>query len=141
MNGDISHIGRIKTVGPEFTTVEIISESACSACHAAGLCTAAEAVKKDVTVPTDLRAGFTPGETVSVNLRKSMGTKAVVLAYVVPLFILLILVVSLSFTNIHELVVGTIALVGIGLWYLVIYMLRGRLSSEYLFYIDRNKNN
>lgn len=140
MNGDISHTGRIKEVGPEITTVEIISQSACASCHAAGLCTAAEAVKKEISVTTDPSAGYAPGEEVSVMLRKSMGMKAVVLAYVVPLFILLILVVSLSFANVHELVVGTIGLAGIGLWYFVMYMLRGKLASEYVFYIERNNN-
>jgi len=140
MNGDISHTGRIKTVGPEVTTVEIISQSACASCHAAGLCTAAEAVKKEISVPTDPNTSYAPGEVVSVLLRKSMGMKAVVLSYVVPLFILLILVVSLSFTKIHELVIGLIGLAGIGLWYIVIYMLRGRLASEYVFYIERIKN-
>jgi len=140
MNGDISHTGRIKEVGPEITTVEIISQSACASCHAAGLCTAAEAVKKEISVPTDPGAGYAPGEVVSVMLRKSMGMKAVVLSYVVPLFILLILVVSLSFTNVHELVVGGIGLAGIGLWYLVMYMLRGKFASEYVFCIERNNN-
>ena len=34
----VSHRGRVVQVTPEFTTVEIISSSACSACHASGLC-------------------------------------------------------------------------------------------------------
>ena len=35
MNSDkIAHEGRIVAIDPQLTTVEIISESACSACHA-----------------------------------------------------------------------------------------------------------
>ena len=93
--------GKVLSVGPKVTTVEIVSKSACASCHAAGLCTAFESVQKQVEVPTDPAAGFTPGEEVEVTLRGSLGTKAVLLAYVVPLFILLILVVSLSFTDMH----------------------------------------
>lgn len=134
---EISHVGRILTVGPAVTTVEIISRSACASCQAAGLCTASEAAAKEITVRTDPSAAYEPGEEVQVVLRGGLGTKAVLLAYGVPLFILLILVVSLSFTKVHELAAGAAGLGGIAVWYLILYGFRDRLDREYEFYIRR----
>ena len=137
MSQEISHTGKVLSVGPKVTTVEIVSKSACASCHAAGLCTAFESVQKQVEVPTDPAAGFTPGEEVEVTLRGSLGTKAVMLAYVVPLFILLILVVSLSFTDMHELAVAAAGLGGMAVWYGILWFFRGSLEREYRFYARR----
>ena len=130
---EISHTGRILSVGPEITTVEILSKSACASCQAAGLCTAFEAARKEVSVRSDPAVGYQ----VEVTLRQDMGTKAVVLAYVVPLFILLILVVYLSYTSMSELAAGAIGLGGVALWYAVLWCFRGSLNREYNFYIRR----
>lgn len=134
---EISHIGRIVSAGTDTVTVEIVSRSACASCHAAGLCTASEAATKEITVRTRLSDDYRTGEEVWVFLRAGMGTKAVLLAYVVPLFILLILVVSLSFTDVHELAAGAAGLGGIAVWYLILYCFRDRLDREYEFYIRR----
>jgi len=133
---EISHKGIVRETGSGKALVEILSQSACSSCHAAGLCSASEAVKKMVEVTT-----FTPcqvGQEVEVVLKRSMGMKAVLLAYVVPLFILLILVVSLSYTNVHELVAGAVGIAGVALWYLVLLLFKNKLRGEYVFYIKEN---
>ena len=43
---------------------------------------------------------------VDVVLKKSMGMKAVWISYVIPLFILMILILSLSSVTVHEVYVG-----------------------------------
>jgi len=134
---EISHKGVIREIGPADTIVEIVSASACGACHAAGLCTMAEAVKKDVVVPTDASEHYRVGEEVEVVLRKSMGMKAVWISYVIPLAILLVLVVSLSYTSLHELVIAAIGLGGMAIYYFIVWLFRDRLSSEYVFTIRR----
>jgi sigma-E factor negative regulatory protein RseC len=137
MSKEISHTGKVISVGPQVTTVEIVSKSACASCHAASLCTAFESVRKEVEVPTDPSAGFAVGDEVEVQLRGSLGPKAAVLAYVIPLFILLILVVSLSFTGMHELAVAAVGLGGMALWYGILWLCRGSLEREYRFYARR----
>lgn len=131
----ISHSAVVKEIGEKETTVEIVSESACKSCAAAGLCTAAEAVRKLIKVPTDPNGGFLVGETVDVLVRQSLGMKAVVICYVVPLLILLLLVVSLSYTSMGEVAVGLAGIGATALYYLVVYLLRGRIAKDYVFTI------
>ena len=52
------------SVTPEVTTVEIISESACGACHAKGFCSLGESKVKRIEVPTSGWSDFRPGDEV-----------------------------------------------------------------------------
>ena len=132
---EISHSAVVKEIGEKETTVEIVSESACKSCAAAGLCTAAEAVRKEIRVPTDPQGGFSVGETVDVVVSESLGMKAVVISYAVPLLILILLVVSLSYTSLGEVAVGLIGIGAVAVYYLAVYLMRGRFSREYVFSI------
>ena len=64
---EIAHTGRVLEVGPDFTTVEIIASSACSSCHAKGLCGMSEEEQKIIMVPTNGFAGHKPGDEVSAE--------------------------------------------------------------------------
>ena len=45
-SSEISHRGKVVSITPEITRVEIVSESACGACHAKGLCSLGDAKVK-----------------------------------------------------------------------------------------------
>jgi sigma-E factor negative regulatory protein RseC len=134
-NSEISHRGRIVSITPEVTTVEIVSESACAACHAKGLCSLGDSTVKQVELPTRGWDNYSVGQEVSVVLRASMGHKAVWLAYVIPLVVMVAsLLLTLSAGG-SELLAGLVAIGAIALYYGVIWLLRGRLRNEYIFNI------
>lgn len=132
---EIRHEGKIIEITPEFTSVEIISSSACSQCHAKGLCGFSEEESKVVMVPTSPYAERKVGDTVVLALKQTMGLKAVWISYVIPLIILMILVLSLSSVIGNEIFTGLAAIGGVALYYLVIWLLRDRLKNEFVFYI------
>ena len=132
---EVSHKGIVKSVTPELTTVEILSLSACAECHAKGMCGIADSEIKEISVPTDPYSDHKPGDEVEVMLKKSMGLKAVWISYVIPLFILMILILSLSSVTVHEVYTGLGAIAGVVLYYIVIYIFRDRLSKDFVFYI------
>ncbi len=132
---EISHTGKVVEMTPEFTTVEIISSSACSACHAKGMCGMSEEKVKAISVPTDPYATWNVGDEVKVMLRQSMGLKAVWVSYVIPLIILMILILTLSAVGVNEVCAGLAAVGGVALYYLVIYLIRNKLADEFVFYI------
>lgn len=136
-NNQISHPGRIAEITPDFTTVEIISESACSSCHAASLCGLSEYEKKAVQVPTRGWDNYEVGQEVSVVLKASMGHKAVWLAYVLPLVLLVAVLMALLHIGAGELLSALSAFVAAAIYYFVIYLLRDRLRNEYAFEIEK----
>ena len=134
-NSDIAHRGRIVSITPEVTTVEIVSESACSSCHAKGLCSLGDATVKQVELPTRGWDNYREGDEVQVVLRASMGHKAVWLAYVVPLLVMVAALLGTLAAGGSELLAGGIAIGAIALYYTLIWLLRGRLRNEYIFNI------
>ena len=132
---EIVHEGRIVEITPEFTSVEIISSSACSQCHAKGLCGFSEEESKLVMLPTDPYTERKVGDMVVLALKQTMGLKAVWISYVIPLIILMILILTLSAVNVNEVWTGVAAVGGVALYYFVIWLMRDRLKNEFVFYI------
>ena len=132
---EICHRGRIISITPDLTTVEILSTSACAECHAKGMCGMSESKIKRIAVPTDPYSDRAVGDEVDVALKKTMGLKAVWISYVIPLFILMILILSLSSVTVHEVYAGLGAIAGVALYYLLIYVFRDRLAKDFVFYI------
>ena len=132
---EITHSGRITSISPSGISVEFISESACSACHAKGLCPVGEGVRKTSEVP--FVPGFETGEEVLVCLRSSMGHKAVWLAYMIPLALLVAVLLVLLGAGVSEPVSALCAIALVGVYYLVIRLFSDKLKKEYSFYIKK----
>ena len=132
---EIKHSGKILEITPDFTTVQIVVSSACSSCHAKGLCGMSEDEEKVIMVPTDPYSEHKVGDEVQVLTKMTMGLKAVWISYVIPLAILMILILSLSSVIGNELVLGLVSIAGVALYYFGIWLFRDRLSDEFVFYI------
>lgn len=135
---EIAHPGRIVEIDKDFTTVEITVSSACSSCHAKGLCGMSEQEDKIIMVPTDPYTERKVGDEVTVKTKMTMGLKAVWISYVVPLAVLLILILSLSTIFESEYLTGLVSIAGVALYFFGIWLFRDRLSNEFVFYIDNN---
>jgi len=131
----VSHKGRIVSVETGRVSVEIISESACASCHAAGLCGVSESKKKIVDVPVRETGKYVIGQEVEVCLAKKAGLKAVLFSYALPALILLILILSLPRIGFGELATGVSSILGVAGYYLVLFLCRDRLAEGYEFYI------
>lgn len=136
-SNEISHKGRIVKIDPDYTTVEIIAEDACSACHAKAMCGLGNSKTKAVQVPTRGWDNYAEGDDVSVVLKASMGHKAVWIAYIVPLVILMAVLLCMDAAGVGELTSGLAAIAAVGVYYVVIWLLRGKLRNEYTFNIKR----
>ena len=139
MRNEIKHTAKVIEMTPEFTTVEILVSSACSECHAKGLCGMSEVQEKVVSLPTDPYATYNVGDQVQLCTRMSMGLKAAWISYVVPLAVLMILMLSLSAlfesSPNKSLIAGLGSLGGVAVYYFVIWLMREKLNNEFIFYI------
>lgn len=136
MKEEVKHTGKVVSMTPGLTTVQIVSQSACSSCHAASLCGLSEYTEKAIQVPADPYAKYGVGDEVEVVLKASMGMKAVWIAYFLPLVVLLAVALGLIGLGVSELVSGLCGIAAVGLYYLGVWLLRDRLRSEYVFTIQ-----
>ena len=131
----ISHKGKVVSIDQGKISVEIVSESACAACHAAGLCGMSESRKKIVEVPSVRGKDYSVGQEVEVCLAPKTGLRAVLFSYVIPVMILLILILSLPLIGLGELAGGLVAIGGVAIYYLILYLCKGKLAEGYEFFI------
>ena len=136
MKEQVMHTGKVVSMTPQTTTVQIVSQSACSECHAAGICGLSEYTEKAIEVPTSPSATYGVGDEVQVVLKASMGFKAVWIAYFLPLVVLLAVALGLIALGVPELVSGLAGLGAVALYYLIVWLRRDRLRNEYVFTIQ-----
>ena len=131
----ITHKGRIVAIDPDITTIEIIAESACASCHAKGLCGLGEEKVKQIQVRTSAWTPRQVGDEVEVVLKKSMGYKAVFIAYGLPLVVLFAALMLLGALGVGELWAGLGALGAVAVCYFVLFLFRNKISRDYSFFL------
>ena len=132
----VKHCGEVVRIDGHSVFVRMTVNSACSACHAKGVCGASEQTDKIVEVGTAAATDFQVGDSVEVALmQRDMGSTSVVLAYVVPFLVLAAVLVGAILMGASEGMAALSALVGVALWYVVLYMLRDKIKNKIKFII------
>ena len=135
---NIKHCGEVVRVADNKVWVRMTVNSACSGCHARAVCGVDESKDKIVEVATSDAAAYSVGESVEVALEsRSVGAKSVFLAYVVPFFVLLIVLVGLAVFGVSEGVAALSAIVGIGLYYVVLWLMNSKIEKTIKFIITK----
>lgn len=128
----IEHEGIVKEISNGIVRVEIISTSACAACHAQGTCPVFERESKIIDI-ADTLGRYELGETVNVVMEKTTGFKALFLGYLAPFLILLITLIVGSRLSDKEYMAGITAIAGLAVYYLVLYLFRKKLNRTFTF--------
>jgi len=136
----ISHEGRIVDVFESGVDVSILAESACVSCKMKKACGMDESKEKIITVFTPDAHLFKMGEKVEVLMKQAMGYKAIGIVYVVPIVVIMVALVLMVQLGIPEMIAGLGSLAFLALYYLVIYLLRDKISREIRFEIRIPKN-
>ena len=132
----VKHCGEVIRIEGNSVFVRMTVNSACSACHAKGVCGVSESTEKIVEVETASAADFNIGESVEVALLSdSMGAESVVLAYVVPFLVLTLMLVGSLMMGAGEGVAVLSALGGVAFYYVVLHLLRDKVKNEIKFII------
>jgi len=134
---DIKHPGVVKSIEGNRIIVEIISKSMCSACHAKSMCTMGDMKVKEVEVWKGSKDEYVVGEEVNLKIKRSLGLRAVWISYVIPLFILLVFLLSLSNLCGSELATGGVSVGAVAIYYLLVYLFRKKIAREFVFTIEK----
>ena len=133
---DISHPGIIEQVVDDKVFVKILSMSACSSCHAKNMCNVAKVEEKVVEVRRDPRRTLKVGEQVTLTMRKSLGTLAVMLGYVVPFLLLMAVLILVLLITDNEGAAGLAGILILIPYYWLLYIFRDKLKSTFSFMIE-----
>ena len=136
MNRLVRHLGTVEKIDHHSVFVRIEQQSACSTCHAKAVCMAADKKEKIIEVFDDSGL-YSPNEQVEVIMSSSMGMQAVVIAFAIPLVLVLLAV----FLGVHfsgdEAIGGLIGLAILLPYYVILYGLRDKLKKKFIFTLNK----
>ncbi len=136
MSNKIKHKGIVDQVEPGRVVVRILQSSACSGCKVASHCNAAETKEKLIEVATSRADAYQVGDPVTVVADAAVGFRASLYGYLLPLVVMVVtLVVVLAATHSE----GAAALSALGVlipYYIVLYLMRHKLSNRLCFDIE-----
>lgn len=80
------------------------------------------------------------GDRVEVLLTERLGWKAVLLAYIMPFVVMMIVIALLGLWSSNEVVVGTLSLVAVAIYYIILSFFRNRLQKQFSFTAQKIRN-
>ena len=132
----IRHKGIVEHIGTEDCHVRILQASACSSCGARQLCRSSESKEKVIEVK-----GHYPtlhvGDPVTLIGSVRQGLRASVLAYVLPLVLMLAVLFAGTYLG-GEGLGALAALLTLALYFGVLYLMRDKLGKEFAFKIKES---
>lgn len=132
----VSHEGVITKIDGDTLEIKIIAQSACAACHAKSACTMSDQAEKVLIVPKPEGQEFQLFQKVKVVMAVGQGNKAAILAYLVPIILLLAALFICLGIGLSE---GLAALIGIAVlipYYFILYLRRDQLKKKFDYRIE-----
>ena len=125
----IRHKGIVQKSDNNSVLVTITAHTACSGCHAEGECTMSGKEEKVIEVTGSYNVK--QGDEVTVHMNKSTGYTALLLAYLVPLFIIVFALVILTLLKVSELAAGVLSVAMLMPYFMALFLLRNRFNSRF----------
>lgn len=135
-NESISHEGIVTKITDDDLEIKILAQSACAACHAKSACGMGEQAEKILIVPRPKDKTFTLNQKVTLTMAIGQGNKAAVLAYLLPIVLLLAVLFSCLGLGVNEGLSALISIVALIPYYIVLYLRRGKLKKKFDYIIE-----
>ena len=132
----ISHEGIVTKITDDELEIKILAQSACAACHAKSACGMGEQAEKTLTVPRPKDKDFALMQKVNVRMAIGQGNKAAVLAYLIPIILLLAVLFVCLGLGLNEGLSALISIVALIPYYIVLYLQRDKLKKQFDYTVE-----
>ena len=133
----ISHEGIVTKITDDELEIKILAQSACAACHAKSACGMGEQAEKTLTVPRPKGQDFALMQKVNVKMAIGQCNKAAILAYLIPILLLLAVLFVCLGLGLNEGLSALIAIVALIPYYIILYLKRDKLKKKFLYIIEK----
>ena len=132
----ISHEGVVTRITDDVLEIKIVAQSACAACHAKSACGMGEQSEKILTVPKPEDREFELFQKVNVVMAIGQGNKAAVLAYLIPIVVLLAVLFVCLGVGLGEGLSALVSMAALIPYYIVLYTQRDKLKKKFEYRIE-----
>lgn len=136
MKDFIQHQGVVEKIEKHKVFVKIEQEAACSACHARSACLASD--KKEKLIEVDDTSGmYSIHEPVIISAHSSVGFLAVIMAFAIPLaLVITALLIGMNQSG-NEGIGGLVGLSVLIPYYFILYIFRNKLKKKFVFSLSK----
>ncbi|MDR2916757.1 MAG: SoxR reducing system RseC family protein [Tannerella sp.] len=132
----IRHQGKVERIEKHKVYVRIEQKAACSDCHAKSVCLASD--KKDKIIEVNDNSGcYSLQEDVIISARSSMGLFAVIIAFAIPLILVIVSLIAGMNTSGNEVIGGLVGLSVLIPYYFILYLFRDKLKKKFIFTLSK----
>ena len=133
----IGKTGIIKNIINNELIIEIMSCSACSTCAVKNYCNGAEAKQKEIIVKNKEADKFNVGEEVVVEIDEQQAVKSIILAYVIPLILMIsTIIVAVSYQQ-DEIIGGICGIIVLIPYYFGLFLAKDKMKSGFEFKVSK----
>ncbi len=132
----ISHEGVVTRITDDELEIKILAQSACAACHAKSACGMGEQAEKILTVPRPKDKDFALNQRVNVTMAIGQGNKAAVLAYLIPIILLLAVLFVCLGLGLGEGLSALVSIAALIPYYIILYSKRDKLKKQFSYIIE-----
>ena len=132
----IAHEGIVTKISDDELEIKILAQSACAACHAKSACGMGEQAEKILVVPRPKGKDFVLNQKVNVKMSIGQGNKAAVLAYLIPIILLLTVLFVCLGLGLSEGLSALISIVALIPYYIILYLQRDKLKKRFEYTIE-----
>ena len=132
----ISQEGIVTKITDDELEIKILAQSACAACHAKSACGMGEQAEKILTVPRPKGRDFALNQKVNVRMAIGQGNKAAVLAYLIPIVLLLAVLFVCLGLGMNEGLAALVSIIALVPYYIVLYLRRDKLKKKFDYTIE-----
>lgn len=136
----IRHTGTITNIEKNFAEIVLQQTSACVSCHAKGMCMSFDKKERKITTPLPYSHNYTKGEEVNITLQTKHGYKAVLLAYIFPVLILVASIALFDHLQAGELNTILYAFALLAFYFIALKTFSVKLTQTITFQIEKINN-
>ncbi len=130
----------MRSISGDNAVVEILNKSACASCDAKGLCSASDVKKKHIDAMIEKGETFAVGERVNLVAQERLGLTATLIAYVVPLVLMVAVLIACSASGLSDAKSGLAAIASLVPYYAVLALFRDKLRKTFVFKVKKQNN-
>jgi sigma-E factor negative regulatory protein RseC len=128
----VTHPGFIKSISNGRAEVSIIAKSACASCEINGSCSVSDTSEKIIDVKLDSdRQTYEVGQPVTIQMKQSSGTWAILFGYVFPFVVIVATLILLTFLQFDQGLAGVLSLATLVPYYFVLYLFRNTFTKRF----------
>ena len=132
----VSHEGVVTRITDDMLEIKILAQSACATCHARSACGMGEQAEKTLLVPRPKGRDFSLLQHVNVKMTVRQGNKAAVMAYLIPVLLLLAVLFTCLGFGLNEGLSALLGIVALVPYYWVLYLRKDRLQKRFEYLVE-----